>query len=277
MQVRVTIARLLHVALLLALCASAPGCQDDAADKTRVIVRVDSDMRAELASIDVQVLDQKAQNEGSSFSFDLDKFTLPLSFAVTPPAKKVAGSFLVVVRGKGRSGALLVEAKGLFNFASGRSLDASLWLLKSCRGVLCSALETCDATEASAPVCGPVTALEIHDTDSEEASHDPVNGPSLTAPTPTTDEPSASDAPRARDSSAESTRPDASATGGSDASQGSSEDAGLGESALDAGVNAMDGAIASDAASGTRDASSTDTGPPSAIWDQVNWDQTLWQ
>jgi hypothetical protein len=263
--------------LSLLLCATSSCDKGTSAAKTEVIVRVDSDMREDLAAIEVQILDAQAESLGSSYSFDLlNESELPLTFAVAPPANKVSGSFLVLVRGKGKSGALLVEAKGLFSFATGRTLGVTLWLLESCRGVICSRLQTCDASDMDAPSCGPVTALETHDAEEDDSFDEPVIGPPLTPPGSSSDDPSPGNSDDEREAGSGSSDSDASTSAASDASTSAATMDG-GAATSDGGTATMDsGATITDSGTATRDAT-VDAGPPAAIWDQFNWDQGLWQ
>jgi hypothetical protein len=260
-------------ALLLQTSASCDQSSD--APKTAVLVRVDSDLREELTSIDVQILDERAQALGSSYSFDLvHNYKLPLSFSVTPPPAKMTGSFLVVARGKGMGGAVLVETKGLFSFAAGRKLGVSLELLQSCRGLLCAPLLTCDATLPEAPVCGPVAPLATHEADDGsfgDVVSVPVTG---TGSMQTRDSGSPAVVNDAGGMDAVGSRdPSMPRDAGTSSTMDATQDSGASNPAQ-SGAEA--GGPAADTGAGTPDASSP-SGPVSASWDQANWDEALWQ
>ena len=156
--------RILFGVVLLVAMQSACGREGKPTPATEVLVTVDSDMEDKLSSVEVQVFDARGEVPGGSHLFELGQTGgLPVSITVAPPTGKPLGSFLVVARGQDAAGQTLVEAKGLVSFVQGKRVGASLWLLESCRGVICAALEACAAPSAERSSCQPVSPLETHD------------------------------------------------------------------------------------------------------------------
>lgn len=147
--------------LLLPLALAACGQQEAKNGATQVLVTIDSDLRGDLAKVEVQVLDVRAEVAGSGRNFEIKgDDSWPISFAVSPTRGKESGSFLVVARGMDAKGELLSEAKGLLTFIKGKSTTASLWLLAACRGVTCEGLQTCNGRGSQAGTCDSVPVLD---------------------------------------------------------------------------------------------------------------------
>jgi hypothetical protein len=177
--------RLCHALLSLSLLSAiACGQEASATGKTQVLVTVDSDSRGDIARVEVQVLDVRAEVVGSAHAFEIENDdSWPVSFAVAPPRGKESGSFLVVAHAFDQSGTQISDSKGLLTFIKGKVTTAALWLLAACRGVTCGDLETCNVRGAQAGMCGSVPVLDTEVV--EPGTNLPTGGaapPTLTPP-----------------------------------------------------------------------------------------------
>jgi hypothetical protein len=171
--------------LLVSLCSLLAACgQENAGEsKTSVLVTIDSDLRDDVARVEVQILDARAEEVGSAQAFEIENDeSWPVTFAVAPSRGKESGSFLVVARGLDREGGLLAESKGLLTFVKGKTTAAALWLWAACRGVTCDGLETCDGRGPEAGNCGAVPVLDTEVIESKPTGSDAP--PTLMPPAP---------------------------------------------------------------------------------------------
>lgn len=138
---------LMLYAFTLACTAWLGACaKSEVVDATEVIVVIDSDreLKSQLATIQVDVLDQDAQDVASSYEFKLEgKTKLPISFGVYQPSAG-AGVFRLHTRGLGADGELLVEDKVIERFEKGKRRDLKVTLSSACRGNFCPEALTCD-------------------------------------------------------------------------------------------------------------------------------------
>jgi hypothetical protein len=162
-------------ALFFAVQLAIGACgQESSTAETQVLVTVDSDLRADVSKVEVQVLDVRAEVAGSTHLFEIaGDDSWPISFAVAPTRGKEGGSFLVTARGLDAKSELLSESKGILTFVKGKTTTAALWLLNVCRGVTCAGLQTCIGRGAQAGMCDavPVLDTEVAEPGSQSTSH----------------------------------------------------------------------------------------------------------
>ena len=132
---------------LLSIAGLTRCTKSEVTDATEVIVVVDSDkeLKSQLATIQVDVLDKDAQDVASSYEFKLDaKTALPMSFGVFQP-EGGADVFRLHTRGLDAEGALLVEDKVIERFEQGKRRVLKVTLSSACKGSFCSQAElTCN-------------------------------------------------------------------------------------------------------------------------------------
>jgi hypothetical protein len=145
-------------------------------DATEVIVVVDADseLRAQLAKIEVDVLDETGKHLSDSHSFELTGQTaLPLSFGVHQ-APSGAEWFMVITRGLDPAGELLIQDKAISHFERGKTTHEQVDLSSMCRGNFCSGA-TNQACKASTGQC-QVVGRSSSDEDAGPTDLDPDAG-----------------------------------------------------------------------------------------------------
>lgn len=186
-------ARRILVSLALACAAWLSACKSEVTDATEVIVVIDSDkdLKSQLATIEVDILDKDAQDVASHYEFKLGgKISLPISFGVYQP-EGGAGVFRLHTRGLNDEGELLVEDKVIDRFEKGKRRDLKVTLSSACKGNFCPESLTCNPRTGACEEVPRPDGVDIP-TQSDEAA---VTVPEAGGPSSTLDAgPDASDA-----------------------------------------------------------------------------------
>ncbi|HKU44872.1 MAG TPA: hypothetical protein VJR89_42225 [Polyangiales bacterium] len=129
--------------------------------ETAVLVRVESDLGAELTRVELEIRDGRDQLTVDNFSFDseLDKrYRVPFSFRVEP-RKAADGSFVVKATGY-RHEQYLGETKLRVWFSEGATIERTLRLTAACVKLHCASGETCDPASSTC-VLIPSAAAQV--------------------------------------------------------------------------------------------------------------------
>ena len=177
---------------LLILCLVS-SCAEPA---TQLVVVVDSDLAAG-DRVSIRAVARPGDDPtdmGAESTFDIADapgpatFVLPLSFGVVPPGSDPARRVEVAVEARNAGDEVTVTRRARTGFVRGRTLRLPMFLAAACRGLVCSAGQTCDAgvcvsdeipteslmevnpggeldggprSDAGAPGCAPVSATPV--------------------------------------------------------------------------------------------------------------------
>lgn len=134
----VCIAFLVLASFSMAACAKVEHIR-----ATQVLVRLTSELGAEVASVEASLFDENEQVQGHMATFPKAP---PFSFAVVPPERSPARSNLIVVTAKDASGGVLAVAKTAVSFIEQQTVLVELRFTRICQGRSCATRQTCGAS-----------------------------------------------------------------------------------------------------------------------------------
>ena len=141
--------------LLLVVCTA---CTEEEAP-TRVEVEVDSDLGAELSSLEVAIRDSADRRTGEKHTFQIKAQRLPFSFAVAREGKET--SFVVVATGWSAAHEFLAQAKARASFTSGRVIKVGIYLSSLCTKRCGDGMSCNTGATAGAESCTKISTAQL--------------------------------------------------------------------------------------------------------------------